>query len=37
MNLPVFDYEQVMKFKWSALKELYEASKKEFKNDLELF
>lgn len=36
-ELPVFDYEQVMKFKWSALKELYQASKKTFKNDLNYF
>ena len=28
--LTVFDYEQVMKFKWSVLKELYQASKKYF-------
>jgi 4-alpha-glucanotransferase len=36
-ELPVLDYEQVMKFKWSALKELYNASKKTFKNDLDYF
>ena len=32
-ELADFDYEQVMKFKWSALKELYVASKDLFKND----
>ena len=32
-----FDYGQVMKFKLSALKELYEARKNEFKNDLDYF
>ena len=36
-ELPVFDYEKVMKFKWSALKELYQASKDVFKNDLDYF
>ncbi len=36
-ELSVFDYEQVMKFKWSALKELYLASKDVFKNDLDYF
>jgi 4-alpha-glucanotransferase len=36
-DLPVSDYEQVMKFKWSALKELYLASKSDFKNDLDYF
>src|SRR6185312_15467486 len=36
-ELPVFDYEKVMKFKWSALKELYHASKDVFKNDLDYF
>ena len=36
-DLDVFDYEQVMKFKWSALKELYEAAKDDFKNDLDYF
>ncbi|HEY5405924.1 MAG TPA: 4-alpha-glucanotransferase [Ginsengibacter sp.] len=36
-ELPVFDYEKVMKFKWSALKELYHASKNVFKNDLDYF
>ncbi len=36
-ELPVFDYVQVMKFKWSALKELYLASKDVFKNDLDYF
>jgi 4-alpha-glucanotransferase len=35
--LTVFDYEQVMKFKWSVLKELYQASKDIFKNDLDYF
>lgn len=32
-DLPSFDYEQVMKFKLSALKELYAASKDVIKND----
>jgi len=36
-ELKEFDYEQVMKFKLSALKELFEAKKKEFKNDLDYF
>lgn len=36
-ELPVVDYEQVMKFKWSALKELYQASKKTFHDDLNYF
>ena len=36
-ELSVFDYEQVMKFKWSVLKELYLASKDVFKNDLDYF
>jgi 4-alpha-glucanotransferase len=36
-EMPVYDYEQVMKFKWSALKELYHASKGSFKDDLEYF
>jgi 4-alpha-glucanotransferase len=36
-DLPVFDYEQVMKFKWSVLKELYLAAKDVFKNDLDYF
>jgi 4-alpha-glucanotransferase len=36
-DLPVSDYEQVMKFKWSALKELYLALKSDFKNDLDYF
>ena len=36
-DLAVFDYEQVMKFKWSALKELYQAKKDDFKNDLDYF
>ena len=36
-ELAVFDYEQVMKFKWSVLKELYLASKEVFKNDLDYF
>ncbi|MDE3212963.1 MAG: 4-alpha-glucanotransferase [Bacteroidota bacterium] len=36
-ELPVFDYEQVMKFKWLALKELYQASKEKFKDDLDYF
>jgi 4-alpha-glucanotransferase len=36
-ELPVLDYEKVMKFKWSALKELYHASKDVFKNDLNYF
>ena len=36
-ELAVFDYEQVMKFKLSVLKELYLASKDVFKNDLDYF
>lgn len=32
-NLPEFDYEQVMKFKFSVCKELYNAKKESFKND----
>ena len=36
-ELPFFDYVQVMKLKWSALKELYHASKDVFKNDLDYF
>ncbi|MDP4284001.1 MAG: 4-alpha-glucanotransferase [Bacteroidota bacterium] len=36
-DLAEFDYEQVMKFKLSALKELYLACKNEFKNDLNYF
>lgn len=36
-SLPVLDYEQVMKFKWSALREIFNASKKIFKNDLDFF
>ncbi|MEO8414977.1 MAG: 4-alpha-glucanotransferase [Ginsengibacter sp.] len=36
-ELPVYDYEQVMKFKWSVLRELYLASKNEFKNNLDYF
>jgi 4-alpha-glucanotransferase len=36
-DLEKFDYEQVMKFKWSALKELFEAKKNAFKNDLDYF
>ena len=36
-KLVVFDYEQVMKFKWSVLKELYFALKDVFKNDLDYF
>lgn len=36
-QLSSVDYEQVMKFKISALKELFEAGKKEFKNDLNYF
>ncbi|MEO8820724.1 MAG: 4-alpha-glucanotransferase [Ginsengibacter sp.] len=36
-ELEKFDYEQVMKFKLSALKELFEVKKKEFKNDLDYF
>jgi len=35
--LAEFDYEQVMRFKLSALKELYEAKKEEFKKDLDYF
>ncbi|MEP6927621.1 MAG: 4-alpha-glucanotransferase [Ginsengibacter sp.] len=35
--LAVFDYEQVMKFKWSVLKELYLALKDVLKNDLDYF
>lgn len=36
-ELAEFDYEQVMKFKLSILKELYLAGKDEFKNDLDYF
>jgi 4-alpha-glucanotransferase len=36
-DLRAFDYEQVMKFKLSALKELFEAKKNDFKNDLDYF
>jgi len=36
-ELAVSDYEQVMKFKWSVLKELYLESKEIFKNDLDYF
>ncbi len=36
-DLAVFDYEQVMKFKWAVLKELYLASKDAFKNDPDYF
>ncbi len=36
-ELPVLDYEKVMKFKLSALRELYHASKDVFSNDLNYF
>jgi 4-alpha-glucanotransferase len=36
-SLVEFDYEQVMKFKWNVLRELFEAQKDEFKNDLNYF
>lgn len=36
-ELKEFDYEQVMKFKISALKELYEAGKEEFRNNPDFF
>jgi 4-alpha-glucanotransferase len=36
-ELPVVDYEEVMQCKWSALKELYLACKKDFKNDIGYF
>ena len=36
-DLEKFDYEQVMEFKLSALKELFEAKKEDFKNDLDYF
>lgn len=36
-NLPAFDYTQVMKFKLSALRELYDALKDTLKNDPEYF
>jgi 4-alpha-glucanotransferase len=36
-ELKEFDYEQVMKFKLSVLKELYESGKKEFRNNLDFF
>lgn len=36
-DLKEFDYGQVMKLKFSALKELYEARKKDFKNDIDYF
>jgi len=35
--LPVVDYEKVMKFKWAFLRELYEAARETFKNDLGYF
>ena len=36
-SLLEFDYEQVMKFKWNVLRELFDAQKKEFKNDVNYF
>ena len=36
-DLAEFDYQQVMKFKLSVLKELYEAGKEKFKNDPDYF
>ncbi|MEP7079334.1 MAG: 4-alpha-glucanotransferase [Ginsengibacter sp.] len=36
-SLSEFDYEQVMKFKWNVLRELFDAQKKEFKNDVNYF
>ncbi|MEO8822072.1 MAG: 4-alpha-glucanotransferase [Ginsengibacter sp.] len=36
-DLKQFDYEQVMKFKITALKELFEAGKKDFKNNIDYF
>ncbi len=36
-DLPSIDYEKVMKFKWAALKEIYQASKENFKNNLDYF
>lgn len=36
-DLRQFDYEQVMKFKLAVLKELFDAGKKELKNDLDYF
>ncbi|MDQ6905065.1 MAG: 4-alpha-glucanotransferase, partial [Bacteroidota bacterium] len=36
-DLPIVDYEKVMKFKWSVLKELYLASKEAFHNDVDYF
>ena len=36
-ELKQFDYEQVMKFKLTALKELFEAGKKDFKNNPDYF
>ena len=36
-SLVEFDYEQVMKFKWNVLRELFEVQKNEFKNDLNYF
>ena len=36
-ELKEFDYEKVMKLKLSALKELFEAKKNDFKNDLDYF
>lgn len=36
-QLPVVDYEQVMKFKMSALRELYDLQKDNFKDDVQYF
>ena len=36
-DLPEIDYEQVMKYKWSAIKELYEEQKVEFHEDVKYF
>ena len=36
-DLQKFDYEQVMKFKLAAIKELFDAGKKDFKNNIDYF
>ena len=36
-KLPEIDYEQVMKYKWDAIKELYEEQKASFHEDLKYF
>lgn len=36
-TLPEIDYEQVMKYKWSAIKELYEEQQADFHEDVKFF